>query len=148
VSAAPQPRFSPNEDVEQLIDKLIKNPPRLSASRLPQGFRTGHCLLVVEGKTSISGRCAYRIDKGGDFLINGPRQIYDGIDYPVAHGSIAAMVSTDYWATVFREEDGTWDGYGNDDISGVKGEGPNFGPLRQQGPCFVGKEARICLWKK
>ncbi|MEO5772771.1 MAG: hypothetical protein ABIQ32_01455 [Sphingomicrobium sp.] len=133
---------------EQLIEKLIKDPPHLSkARRLPPSFKIGRCLLVVEGQTRISGKCAYRIDKGGGFLIEGPRQIYDGIDYPDARGSIALMASTDYWATVFRE-DGHWDGYGNDDVRGVKGEGPNFGPLRQKGACFSNERVRVCLWKK
>ncbi len=135
------------EDEERLINNLIKHPPHLSAARLPPGYKIGRCLLVVEGKTRISGKCAYRVNKGGDFVIEGPRQIYDGFDYPSAHGSIALMISTDYWANVFREEDGTWDGYGNPDIRYVKAEGPNFGPLRRDGACLLNQRVRVCLWK-
>ena len=96
----------------------------------------------------MSGKCAYRIDKGGGFVIEGPKQVYDGIDYPKAHGSLALLMSQDYWANVFREEDGTWDGYGNEAITGVNGQGPNFGPLRQEGACFLNDRVRVCLWKK
>ena len=115
--------------------------------RIPSDYSWGRCLLIVEGKTRISGRCAYRIDKDGSFVIEGPKQVYDGIDYPAAGGSLALMQSTDYWANVFQDE-GTWDGYGNEDASGVNGQGPNFGPLRRAGACLLNERVRVCLWKK
>lgn len=148
-SAAGELRHKPVQSMsEEDVLRLIQNPPDLSSARLPAGYKIGRCLLVVERKTRISGKCAYRIDKGGGFVINGPKQVYDGIDYPNARGSIALMVSTDYWATVFRDDDGTWNGYGNQDISGVKGEGPDFGPFRRDGACFLNEKVRVCLWKK
>ena len=135
------------EMTEEDVIQLVKHPPYLTLSRLPAGHKIGRCLFVVRGQSRISGTCAYQIGKGGGFLINGPRQVYDGIDYPRADG-MAAMVSTDYWASVFHDDDGTWTGYGNEDIRSVHGEGPNFGPLRREGACLVSKDVRVCLWKK
>jgi len=137
----------PEEDIERQLENLIEHPPQLSLARLPAGYKIGRCLLVVNGQTRISGKCAYQIGKGGDFVINGPRQVYDGIDYPKAE-IMAAMISTDYWASVFKDDDGTWTGYGNEVIRAVHGEGPNFGPLHREGACLVSKDVRVCLWKK
>jgi len=115
--------------------------------RLPAGHHWGRCLLVVRGQTRISGPCAYRIGRGGDFHIDGPRQIYDGIDYPTAE-IMAQRRSTDYWAEVFREDDGIWTGYGNEDIRAVHAERPDdFGQLHRVGACLVGADVRVCLWR-
>ena len=114
--------------------------------RLPAGYHWGRCLLVVGGQTRISGPCAYQISKGGDFHIDGPKQIYDGIDYPKAEYGYQQR-SRDYWADVSRGEDGTWSGYGNNDIRATHGDPPWEG-LRRQGACYVNKEVRVCLWKK
>ena len=99
---------------------------------------------VEDGKKRIAGKCFYKISKGGGFHIDGPRQVYDGIDYPKAHG-MADQMSKDYWADVFPEDDG-WSGYGNSDIAAVHGDRP--WTLRRQGACFVGDRAKICLWRK
>jgi hypothetical protein len=116
------------------------------AHRLPKDFRWGRCLLVVDGKTRISGKCAYTIKKGGEFFIEGPRQIYDGIDYPTANFG-AEQRSRDYWAHVYRDDDGQWAGYGNSDIRATHGNGPTWKPLQRQGACFVNAQARVCLWR-
>jgi hypothetical protein len=113
--------------------------------RLPREFKWGRCLLVVQGQTRISGRCAYSIDRNGDFGIEGPRQIYGGIDYPDPEYGYQER-SNDFWASIFRT-DGIWTGYGNQDKMETKGSGPEFGPLRRRGSCWVSKTARICLWK-
>jgi hypothetical protein len=112
--------------------------------RLPPGTKWGRCLLVVDGQTRISGKCSYRIYKGGDFHIDGPRQVFDGIDYPKAVG-MADKMSRDYWADVFRE-DGAWTGYGNTGIRDVHGD-RNW-DLRRDGACYVGKGVRVCLWRQ
>jgi hypothetical protein len=111
--------------------------------RLPAGAHSGRCLLVVDGQTRINGQCSYHIGKGGDFHIDGPRQVFDGIDYPIAQ--ITAMqISTDYWARVFRNGD-AWDGYGNGVIGSVHGD-RSWGPLRREGACYIGKAVKVCLW--
>lgn len=114
--------------------------------RLPPHYHWGRCVLVVGGQTRISGTCAYRISKGGGFHIDGPHQVYDGIDYPVAEYGYQ-MESKDYWADVSREDDGTWSGYGNSDIRGTHGDQP-WENLRREGACYVNSEVRVCLWQK
>ncbi len=114
--------------------------------RLPPHYHWGRCLLVVGGQTRISGTCAYQISKGGGFHIDGPHQVYDGIDYPVAEYGYQ-MELRDYWADVSREDDGTWSGYGNSDIRGTHGDQP-WEKLRRQGACYANNEVRVCLWQK
>ena len=113
---------------------------------MPDGYKIGRCLLIVKGQTRISGKCAYSITKGGELSIEGPRQIYDGIDYPKAEG-MAAMLSTDYWAEVFKDEGG-WTGYGNNIVSSVHGADFEQWKLRRLGACFVGPQVRVCVWRK
>jgi hypothetical protein len=128
-----------------LLGTLLASAEPVRSRRLPPGYHQGRCLYVVDGKARIAGRCAYRIEKGGDFRIDGPRQTYDGIDYPRARIT-AEERSADYWANVFRE-DGGWTGYGNEDVREVHGN-RRFGPLRRDGACFVGKGVKICLWRR
>lgn len=141
---------------ETCIDKLIANPPMLTPERLPKGYKIGRCLLEVEGKTRISGPCAYIIHAGGSFLIEGPRQVFDGIDYPESQG-MADMISTDWWADVFKS-DGGWTGYSNEQIGSVHGQESRWGALMRNGACYsntgvekspdVQQHVRVCLWKK
>jgi|ERR1044072_3222737 hypothetical protein len=113
--------------------------------KLPAGTHWGRCLLVVEGKTRINGRCSYSISKGGDFHIDGPRQVFNGIDYPRTD-LMPLQYSTDYWADVFRDG-AAWDGFGNSDIRATHGDSP-WGPLRREGACYIGRTVRICLWAR
>ena len=153
-----------NLDDAACINRMIRNPPLLKQARLPTGTKIGRCLLVVDGRTRISGPCSYRIYNHGEFHIDGPRQIFDGIDYPKAEIT-AGMISTDYWADVFRDSpvvggqlkngSGLWTGYGNETNGSVHGEGSRWGELRQRGACFSNEmipgdhqRVRVCLWKK
>src|SRR4051812_18465125 len=72
--------------------------------RLPSDYKWGRCLLVVDGQTRISGKCSYQIEEGGDFNIQGPRQVFAGIDYPDTHSGAGEM-SQDYWADVYKDGD-------------------------------------------
>lgn len=138
------------------IRKLIANPPALTKERLPKGYKIGRCLFEDDGKVRINGRCAYRIGKGGDFHIDGPHQVFDGIDYPKA-GIMADMISTDWWADVFRDGDG-WTGYSNSDddqVGSVHGQASRWGKLTRRGACYVNRkggdvrqQVRLCLWKQ
>lgn len=112
--------------------------------RLPSGYKWGRCQLVVHGQTRISGRCSYQIENGGDFNIQGPRQVFAGIDYPDTHSGAGEM-SKDYWAVVFKDGD-VWDGYGNTDIRETHGAVGDWGQLHREGACYVGKDVRVCLW--
>ncbi|MBP7705591.1 MAG: hypothetical protein KA105_09955 [Caulobacter sp.] len=140
-----------------------------SEQRLGEGHNRGRCLLIVDGKTLISGKCGYRITKGGEFYIAGPRQVYEGLDYPrcpapgeSASGCGAMQQSNDYWARVWKEPDGTWTGYGNADIRATHGS-IVYRTLARQGACYVGEAdpgrmtddgvymgvpVKICLWRQ
>jgi hypothetical protein len=138
---------------DERFAKLIANPPYLSAARLPKGMRIGRCLLVVNGQTRISGRCAYSYEPDGGFYLTGPRQVYEGVDYPQPN-TMASMISTDWWATVFRQ-DGAWAGYSNEVIRSVHGHESRWGELVRNGACYSNRNGpevvqlvRVCLWKK
>jgi hypothetical protein len=134
-----------DEDEGEIGRRIARARVRPRSIRLPPDYRWGRCLLVVQGKTRISGACAYSLKKEGEFRIEGPRQIYGGIDFPKpTHGYEEA--SNDYWAELVREEP-SWTGFGNTNIGDTHVSGPWFGPLRRQGACWVSKIARICLWK-
>ena len=141
-------RFRGNGDVdlEKLSTALLQHPPQLSPSRLPDGYRIGRCLLVVDGQTRISGPCSYSMERNGSFHIDGPRQVFEGVDYPETKGTMDTL-STDYWANVFR--DGViWRGYANGQVGSVHGEAPDWGELHHKGACFSNTRAKVCLWAK
>jgi len=154
------------------IEELIRNPPYLTADRLPEGTKIGRCLFVVDGQTRISGECAYSISDEYGLHIDGPRQLFEGIDYPnPLAGFTTNPISTDWWANVFKE-DGVWTGYGNNEVSQINGQGSYWGELKQEGDCFVSQypwgkykpgdynpdyhpydprlqqNVRICLWRE
>jgi hypothetical protein len=147
----------PDFDYEAHDAKLAANPPYLTKERLPKGYKIGRCLLVVDGQTRISGPCAYRIEKGGNFHIDGPRQVFLDIDYPAVTGSMG--ISTDYWANVNKDENGNWTGYANEDVRYIKGDGSAWYELVRNGACYSNETKRqpsdtyqqlvkVCLWKK
>jgi len=127
--------------------------PAEAARRIPKDHHWGRCLLIVHGQTRISGRCIYRWDGGGDFYITGPRQVFEGIDYSNPGLGLAGEQSQDYWARVFKDDDGTWTGYASATRWSLHGD-PFFEPLTQRGACFDGKTAggvgdvKICLWRE
>jgi hypothetical protein len=118
-----------------------------SQHRLPKGYAWGRCLLVVDGKTQISGKCGYHISKGGAFEIAGARQVYEGIDYRNPSGSGAGQMSKDYWGNLFRDDDGTWTGYSNSEIDLTHGD-QRWGTVKREGACYVNDRVRVCLWAK
>ena len=147
VGALPPDAFQSGQQwPEDIYARLVAHPPMIVRARLPPGFRIGRCLLVVDGRTRISGKCAYRIHKGGEFHIDGPRQVYDGIDYPKAI-TMSHMLSTDYWADVFKDDAGNWTGYGNSNVRSVHGD-VDWGRLERRGACYRNSRVRVCLWQK
>ncbi|NUR12423.1 MAG: hypothetical protein HOQ20_11370 [Bradyrhizobium sp.] len=138
---------------ERLIDSLVKNPPHLSAKRrLPPEYKIGRCLFEVKGKRLIDGLCAYEISKGGEFEINGPRQVYSGTDYPTPD-CYCAEISTDYSVQVEHEllEGGStgpgWQAFWNGEKEATHDQA-FLGPVTKQGACFSNSETKICLWKQ
>ena len=112
--------------------------------RLPSGYHRGRCLYVVDGKKLIAGRCFYKTHKGGAFHIDGPRQVFGGVD-TIDRGASAATYSRDWWADVFPE-DGGWSGYGNESVGDV--HGAEIWSLRREGACFLGENVKVCLWRE
>jgi len=112
--------------------------------RLPPDYKWGQCLLEVEGKRYISGRCAYQVSHGGSFEIQGPKQIYSGIDYPEP-AVFTGERSTDYFAQVDVDPDGA-EAFWNADVRATHAQA-HLGPVTRRGACWVNAHARICLWK-
>lgn len=148
------PACMSEEEWNRLADKLAKHPPYITPARLPEGMHIGRCLLQVEGKTLISGTCAYSMAKDGSFGIQGPRQIYSGIDYPECFFG-AATFTTDRFAAVEwvkegRLDDGSpspgWNA-GYDGALGSNHLEGFIGRVTRRGACFENKRAKICLWR-
>lgn len=99
--------------------------------RLPEDFKWGRCLLQVDGRKYIAGRCAYHLDEDGSFEIADPGQFWrhDG-----------------HFAFVFpagRSADGSW----NEESIASHAQ-DRLGTLIKKGACWTNKRARICLWQK
>jgi len=155
-------RPTPSMDYERydrVIHRLLAHPPMLSAARLPKGYRIGRCLFEVDGRTLISGPCSYSIagrskvaPRPGDFEINGPRQVYAGVDYPRPE-VYSAQISTDYFVQVDHEllDGGSigpgWEAHWNEDKAATHAQG-ELGPVKRKGACYSNARTRICLWKK
>ena len=147
----PMPSVS-DETFYQIIESLQRNPPRLSASRLPDGFKIGRCLFEVRGRRLIDGPCSYIFedDKGG-YAMYGPRQVFSGIDYPEPE-CYCQEISTDWSASVTPDLDdngkrtGVWGiGWGGHKkathLQDYLGDGV------RKGACVITKSAKACLWK-
>lgn len=139
-------------DVEEVVDQLIRNPPMLTAARLPAGHKIGRCRLEVDGRSYISGRCAYEINEGGAFEFHGPRQVFSGVDYRKPE-VFADEISTDYFVQVRPEllDDGKrgpgWQAFWNGTKRATHAY-RDLGKLTKRGACYVNARTRICLWKQ
>jgi len=112
--------------------------------RLPAGFHWGRCLLEIDGKKYITGRCAYEIGPGASFEFHGPHQIWAGIDYKPE--DFAGEQSNDYFASI-DVEGSTADGFWNENIRATHAQA-FLGTLRRRGACWVNERAKVCLWRK
>jgi len=137
---------------EKLMDRLTRNPPYLSSARVPKGLKIGRCLFEVKGKRLIDGKCAYAIRKDGEFEIQGPRQVYPGLDYPDCYvGSFS--ISTDHFIQVDHEllDGGAtgpgWWAHWNEDKRATHAHW-FLGSVAKRGACFINSETKICLWKQ
>jgi hypothetical protein len=140
------------EQADPLFRRLENNPPYLTPERLPAHLKIGRCLFVVRGKRIIDGKCAYGIGKGGEFEIQGPRQIYRGVDYPECFEGAAAF-STDHFVQVTHpllddlSQGAGWVADWNED-KGANYAQWQLGPVTRHGACFSNSETKICLWKR
>jgi hypothetical protein len=157
VSAERKPNYPPMpksswRTFAKRISELQANPPHLTPDRLPKGYKIGRCLLKVQGVSYVSGKCAYLISSGGDFQMDGPRQVYTGIDYPEPE-IYSNNISTDYFVQVGRalEPDDTygkqWEGHWGGEDKRATHAHSYLGILKRSGACYSNKIAKICLWK-
>ena len=134
------------------LDALLNDPPMLTAQRLPPGYAMRRCLFVEDGETVIDGACAYyaEAERAGFVQVEGPRQIYKGIDYP--DGAFPQGLSTDYVAQVEHEylEDGSrgsgWQIFwnGQPDASHVQAW---LGTVDFDGECYTNARTKLCIWE-
>ena len=110
---------------------------------LPAGYHWGRCLLQVDGKDYISGRCSYNVQAGGSFMIEGPKQDFAALN---SGKPFAEMVGKDYFAQL-DVRGAEADGYWNEDIRSLHAQTP-LGVLKRKGACWLNAKARICLWKR
>ncbi len=99
--------------------------------KLPAGYKLGRCVLEVQGKTYLSGRCAYLVDRDGSFEVIDPRKLWRDEGY-------FAYVNLDG-----ASAEGSW----NEETLSSHADAP-LGPLTRRGACWVNKRARICLWRR
>jgi hypothetical protein len=143
------------EKYNRLAARLEAHSPYITAERLPARMKIGRCLFEVDGKRLISGKCAYSIGKDGGVEINGPRQIYGGIDYPDCFTG-AATFTTDYfvqvdWNVEKELNDGSsgpgWEAYWNGQIGSNHAEW-FLRSVKKSGACYSNDQTKICLWKQ
>jgi hypothetical protein len=148
----PMPSVS-NETFYQIIENLQRNPPRLSASRLPDGFKIGRCLFEVRGRKLIDGPCSYMFeDNRGGYTMHGPHQVFSGIDYPEPE-CYCQEISTDWSVRVAPDLDdngkrtGVWgiSWGGSKEATHLQGD---LGDGVRKGACVVTKSGKACLWKE
>ncbi len=154
------PACMDGEQYSRLAERLQKHPPDITPARLPAGMHIGRCLFEVKGRRLIDGKCAYSIQKDGSFEIDGPRQIYGGIDYPNCFQG-AATFTTDYfvqvdWIGDKEMGDGSrgpgWEARWNGQIGSNHAE-EFIGPVTRHGACYTSARSwapktKICLWRK
>ena len=121
--------------------------PAATHHRLPKGYKWGRCLLRVDGKSYITGRCSYHVEADGSFDINGPDQIYPGIDYSLSSDAAGGGARSNDYIGEVQMEGSSAQGFWNEEplASHVQG---TLGTLKRQGACWVNKRARICLWRR
>lgn len=91
--------------------------------------KPGKCLLVVDGKTYISGRCEIELYKDG----TGSFQITE-----IRKGGR-------YFAQVLIDNNGA-SGYWNEERGANHAHTP-LGELTRDGACWKNGRARVCAWK-
>jgi len=90
----------------------------------------GRCLIVVDGKTYLKGRCGIEIRSGGNFTV--------GVS-DTSRSEYFAYVNPDgdrnkaqgYWNGRDAESNASWD----------------LGTLKRNGACWSNRRAKVCAWK-
>ena len=87
--------------------------------------RPADCLLVVNAREIIRGRCEFEADRDGSFTIAG--------------------LNGQYFATVLIERKGVAQGYWNGEPYAGRAHTP-LGRLYRQDACWVNDIASVCAW--
>ena len=89
----------------------------------------GRCLIEVDGRTFLKGRCNIEIQPGGSFTVG-----------------IGDKSRSDYFASVNLGGYGTAQGYWNG-IGAESHAHSDLGVLKRNGACWSNRRARICAWR-
>ncbi|WP_156948504.1 hypothetical protein [Bradyrhizobium sp. WSM1417] len=89
----------------------------------------GRCLIVMDGRTFLKGRCNIEIHPGGSFTVG-----------------VADQSSSKYFAYVSLEgtpltAHGYWNG-----VAAESHAHSDLGPLRRKGACWSNRRAKVCAW--
>ena len=137
---------------DALREKFESDPPQLMQDSLPSGYTLGRCLLEVDGEARVSGPCAFIRDDNGGFMFNGPRQVYEGVDY--TDRQFPMGISNDYFAYVKHDADDIdeatgqgWYASWNEDTNSKYAQA-YLGAVKRDGDCYSNARTKICLWEK
>jgi hypothetical protein len=102
----------------------------LASATTPARAEEGRCLIVVDGKTYLKGRCNIEIRPGGNFTVG-----------------VSDTSRSEYFAYVNPDGDaskaqGYWNGRDADSNASS-----NLGTLTRKGACWSNSRARVCAWK-
>jgi hypothetical protein len=90
----------------------------------------GRCLITVDGRTFLKGRCNIQIRSGGSFTVGvGDQSRSEHFAYVALDGGADAAVG--YWNGVAAESHAD----------------EHLGPLKRKGACWSNSRARICAWR-
>jgi hypothetical protein len=90
----------------------------------------GRCLIAVDGRTFLKGRCNIQIRPGGSFTVGvSDESRSEYFAYVALDGGADAAV-------------GYWNG-----IEAESHADTHLGPLKRKGACWSNSRARICAWR-
>lgn len=91
----------------------------------------GRCLIAVDGRTFLKGRCNIQISKGGSFTVGVSDQ---------SRSEHFAYVDLDGGAETAV---GYWNG-----LAAESHADEHLGPLKRKGACWSNSRAKICAWRR
>jgi hypothetical protein len=101
----------------------------LAGSATPGRADEGRCLIVVDGKAYLKGRCNIEIRPGGNFTVGaGENSTSEHFAYVNPDGR--------------DEAQGYWNGRDADSHAGS-----DLGTLKRKGACWSNSRAKVCAWR-
>jgi hypothetical protein len=91
----------------------------------------GRCLIAVDGRIFLKGRCNIQISKGGSFTVGVSDQSRsEHFAYVALDGGVDAAFG--YWNGVTAESHAD----------------EHLGPLKRKGACWSNSRAKVCAWRQ